>query len=81
MQKSDDQTCFASHGRVNRVARIEITEDRISGIRSAAPNQVARFEIAHDYRNALISKVGLDSLAEKQADVSKPDVAGRVPIC
>ena len=67
VQKSDNQTGFAGHGGVHSVARIEITEDRISSISGAAPNQVARVEIPHDYRNALLFKVGLDSLAEEQA--------------
>ena len=53
VQKTDDNARLAGHGRMDGVAREEIAEERVLGVRRTAANLVARVEIAQCNRDAL----------------------------
>ena len=75
VQKTDDQSGFAGHCRMSRVAGKEVAQNRVLGIGGAAADEVARIEVPHHNGDLFRLEVGLDSFSQKKPDVLEFDIA------
>src|SRR5215471_10833681 len=79
VQVPDYQAGFAGQGSMGCVTCETIANNRVFRIVRAAPEKVARVEVAHNEGNFPRFKPLSNPLLQKQSDVAQFDVSGSVP--
>src|SRR6516162_1791920 len=80
VQMTDHHAGFASHSGVGSMPREVVAKDSVFGVVRAATDDVARVKVAHNKGNVPRVKPLLDLLAQKQTDVTQPDVSRRIAL-